>query len=56
MLQKMIQPEFVILFFVLVRSIDLSVTSAQGRSGLRAVFYGAVAVLAFVAVIFALLG
>ena len=47
--------QMVILVFVLVRSADLAITNALGHSIIRAVFYGAVALLALIAVILVLL-
>jgi hypothetical protein len=54
MLHILLQTEFIILLFVLARSADLAITSAIGRSYIRAGCYGFVAILALIVVIFTL--
>lgn len=55
-MRTLIQPLFVLVLFVLVRSADLAISAAIARSIARAVFYGIVAVLALLAVLLVLLG
>ena len=47
--------QMVILLFVLVRSADLAITNALVRSIIRAIIYGAVALLTLIAVILTLI-
>jgi len=59
MVKILVQPLFVVLLFVLVRAGDLALSYAigregQGRSVIRAVLYGIVAVLALLAVLLTL--
>jgi len=46
----------VALLFILVRSADLAISAALGRSIARAVIYGLVALLALIVIILTLLG
>jgi hypothetical protein len=46
----------VALLFILVRSADLAISAALGRSIVRAVAYGIVALLALIVVLIALVG
>ena len=55
-MKTLLQPLFIVLLFVLVRSGDLAITSALARGIIRAVCYGIVAVLALIAVIIVLFG
>ncbi len=55
-MKALIQPIFVLILFVLVRSADLAISAALGGAIIRAVAYGIVAVLALLAVLVVLLG
>ena len=55
-MRTLLQPLFVILLFVLVRSADLAISAAIARSIVRAICYGIVAVLALLAVVVILFG
>jgi hypothetical protein len=55
-MRALIQPTFVLVLFVLVRSADLAISAAIARSVIRAVAYGIVALLALLAVLLVLLG
>ena len=46
----------VALLFILVRSSDLAISAAIGRSVVRAIAYGIVAILALIVVLISLLG
>jgi hypothetical protein len=54
-MSTLIQPLFVVLLFVLVRSADIAITAGIARDTPRAIVYGIVAVLALIAIIVALL-
>jgi hypothetical protein len=53
-MQPFIQPTFVLLLFLLVRSADLAITSAISHSVIRAIAYGVVSLLALIAVLVSL--
>lgn len=55
-MKTLIQPLFVILLFVLVRSADLAISAAIAKGIIRAICYGIVAVLALLAVVVILFG
>ena len=55
-MKTLIQPTFVTIAFILVRSADLAISAAIGRSIVRAICYGIVAVLALLAVVVILFG
>lgn len=50
-MKVLIQPTVVLILFVTVRCADLSITYAIGRSFVRAVVYGLVALLALIALL-----
>ena len=52
----LLQPQIIVLLFVLVRSFDIAVSSAIARDTIRAIAYGIVAVLAIIASIIILFG
>lgn len=55
-MHTLIQPLFIILLFVLVRSADLAICAGIARDTVRIICYGLVAVLALFAVVITLLG
>lgn len=56
MLHTLIQPLFIIVFFVMIRSTDLAIGYTVSHDALRAVFYWFVAVLALIYVVVTLFG
>ena len=55
-MSTLLQPQIIVLLFVLVRSFDIAVSSAIARDTIRAIVYGIVAVLAIIASIIILFG
>lgn len=55
-MKALLTPTIVLIFFVLVRAADLAITAAIGRSFIRAICYGLVALAALIVMIVALLG
>lgn len=55
-MSTLLQPQIIILLFVLVRSFDIAVSSAIAHDTIRAIAYGIVAVLAIIASIIILFG
>jgi hypothetical protein len=55
-MKALLQPLFVIVLFVLVRSADLAISSAIAHGTIRAVCYGIVAVFALLIVVLTLFG
>jgi hypothetical protein len=55
-MSTLLQPQFIILLFVLVRSGDIAIGSARARDTIRALCYGIVAILAIIAVVIILFG
>lgn len=53
-MRTFIEPTFVLLLFLLVRSADLAITAAISHSVIRAIAYGIVALLALIAVLVSL--
>jgi len=53
-MSTLLQPLFIILLFVLVRSGDIAIGSALARDWARFVFYVIVAILALIAVVISL--
>jgi fumarate reductase subunit D len=53
-MSTLIQPMFIIVLFVAVRSIDIAISAGVARDAARAICYGIVAILAVVATIIAL--
>jgi hypothetical protein len=51
-MRTLIQPLFVLLLFVCVRSGDIAIGAAVARDVLRAILYGIVAILALIAILF----
>lgn len=47
----LLQPLFIVLLFIVVRSGDIAITSAQMKDTIRAICYGIVAILALIALI-----
>jgi hypothetical protein len=47
----LINPQFILVLFVLIRAGDLAISSAIARDTIRAVLYGFVAVLALIFVV-----
>lgn len=56
MLHTLIQPLFIIVLFVMVRSTDLAIGYTVSRDALRAIFYWLAAVLALIYVVVTLFG
>lgn len=54
-MQPFIQAAFITVLFVLARAGDLAISAAIGRSYIRAICYGIVAILALAFVVLALL-
>ena len=52
----LIQPTFILILFVLVRSGDIAIGAARGHDTLRAIVYGVVALLALLCLLFTQLG
>jgi len=52
----LLQPPFIILLFVLVRSGDLAISAGISRDTIRAICYGIIAILALVVVVLTLFG
>ena len=55
-MHTLIQFQFIVLLFVVVRSGDIAIGAAVARDTIRALVYGLVAILALIAVILVLLG
>lgn len=55
-MRVLLQPQMVVVLFVLVRAGDLAISAAIARQTVRAVVYGLVSLLALIVVVFALLG
>ena len=55
-MHTLIQFQFIVLLFVLVRAGDIAIGAAYTRDTIRALVYGIVALLALIAVILTLLG
>lgn len=55
-MHTLLQPLFVIVLFVCVRSGDLAISAAIGRDTLRAILYGLTALLALIVIIVTLFG
>ena len=55
-MHTLIQFQFIVLLFVLVRAGDMAIGAAIAKATIRAVLYGLVAALALIAVILTLLG
>lgn len=55
-MHALIQPLFILVCFVLVRSTDLAISAAIGHDVVRTIAYGFVAVLAVIAVVVTLFG
>lgn len=51
-----LQPQFVILFYVLLRAADIAIGASIARDVIRAVLYGIIAIFAIVIVVSALFG
>jgi hypothetical protein len=56
MLRSFIDPTFILVLFVLVRSSDIGIAAIMARDYLRIAFYGLVALLALIWVLLKLLG
>ncbi len=56
MLQTLLTPLFILVAYACARSADLSIMAAIGRSYVRMVCYGLVALLALIYLVLALLG
>lgn len=52
----LLQPPFIILLFVLVRSGDLAISAGIARDTIRAICYGFIAILALIVVVLTLFG
>lgn len=55
-MQKLLQPQWVVVLFVLIRAGDIAIQAAAGRDSLRAIAYGFVAVLALLVVVLTVFG
>lgn len=55
-MSTILQPMFILLLFVLIRSADIAITSGIARDTIKTVAYGIVAILALIAVVIMLLG
>lgn len=53
-MKSLLNPTIILLLFICVRAGDLAITAAIGKSVIRAVCYGIVALLALIALIVAL--
>lgn len=51
----LLQPLFIVLLFIVVRSGDIAISSSQARDTIRTICYGLVAILALIALILAVL-
>lgn len=54
-MHTLLQPLFILLLFVMVRSGDIAIGAVRTRDTLRAIVYGIVAILALVVLVIALL-
>ena len=55
-MRTLLDATFILILFVLIRTADLAISAALGRSYIRAVCYGFVAILALLWVILKLFG
>lgn len=55
-MNTLIQPFFIIVLFVLIRSADIAISASIVRDIVRAIFYGIVGILALVYVVITLFG
>lgn len=55
-MKTFLQPQMLVVLFVLVRSADLAISAAMARSIIRAICYGTVAVFALLIVVLTLFG
>jgi hypothetical protein len=54
-MNTLIQPLFIVVLFVLVRSADIAIVAARGRDTIRVICYGIVAILALIYIVVTLL-
>lgn len=55
-MSTLIDPQFILILFVLIRSGDIAIGSAIARDTVRAIVYGIVAILALIFVVLTLVG
>jgi hypothetical protein len=55
-MSTLINPQFIIVLFVLIRAGDIAISAAIARDAVRSLLYGIVAILALVFVVLALVG
>ena len=55
-MNTLIQPLFILVFYVLIRSADIAISASIARDIVRAIFYGIVAILALIYVVITLFG
>lgn len=54
MIHTLIQPQFILVLYALVRCADISISSARSRDTIRSIIYGIVAILALIYVVLTL--